>query len=108
MKLGISERINLLGILPTESNYVTLKIVADLKLELSFSEDEIKENEIESHKDGEKVFTIWNQQKAKDKDVSIGEKATDIIVDALKKLDGENKINDQTATLYEKFIINKE
>ena len=108
MKLGISERINLLGILPTESNYVTLKIVADLKLELSFSEDEIKECEIESHKDGEKVFTIWNQQKAKDKDVSIGEKATDIIVDALKKLDGENKINEQTATLYEKFIINKE
>ena len=107
MKLGISERINLLGILPTESNYVTLKIVADLKLELSFSEDEIKEYSIESHQEGEKVFTIWDQSNEKEKDVSIGEKATDIIVDALKKLDSENKINEQTATLYEKFIINK-
>ena len=107
MKLGISERINLLGILPTESNYVTLKIVNDLKSGLSFSEDEIKEYSIESHQEGEKVFTIWNQQKAKDKDVSIGEKATDIIVEALKKLDEDNKITEQTATLYEKFVINK-
>jgi len=107
MKLNISERINLLGILPTESNYVTLKIVTDLKNNLSFSEDEIKEYSIKSHQEGEKMFTVWNQEKAKDKDVNIGEKATDIIVEALEKIDKENKINEQTAILYEKFIINK-
>ena len=107
MKLNISERINLLSILPTESNYITHKIVTDLKIELSFSEDEIKDYSIESHQEGEQAYTIWNQAAAKDKDVSIGEKATDIIVDALKKIDEDNKITEQTATLYEKFVINK-
>ena len=103
MKLNVKQRINLMNILPTETNYATLKIVNDLRSSLSFSEDEFKEFEMRT--EGDMIF--FNPLKDKEIDVLIGEKATDIIVEALNKLDKENKINDNNISLYEKFIINK-
>jgi len=102
MKLNIAERINLMNILPAEANYLTYKIITNLKSDLSFSEKETKDYNIQT-KDS---MVFWDQGKAKDKDVNIGEKATDIIVEALKKLDKEGKITDNNSSLYEKFIIN--
>ena len=103
MKLNVVERINLLGILPAETNYVTFKIVNDLKSNLSFSEDEIKEYEIKF----KEQMVFFNPDKSKDKEIKIGEKATDIIIEALEKLDKENKINENNISLYEKFVITK-
>ena len=103
MKLNTLERINLMGILPTETNYVTYKIVTNLKGELSFSEEEIKEGEIRF----EENMVYFNPAKSKEKEIEIGEKATDIIIEALQNLDKENKINEGNISLYEKFIINK-
>ena len=103
MKLNTLERINLMGILPTETNYVTYKIVNDLKGNLSFSEDELKEYEMKFEND----MVFFNPAKSKDKEIEIGEKATDIIIEALNKLDKENKINNNNISLYEKFVINK-
>ena len=103
MKLNIVERINLMGILPAETNYVTYKIVNDLKGNLSFSEDELKEYEMKFEND----MVFFNPAKSKDKEIEIGEKATDIIIEALNKLDKENKINEHNISLYEKFVINK-
>ena len=103
MKLNVTERINLMGILPAETNYVTLKIVNDLKSELSFSEEELKEYEMRF----EDSMVYFNPVKSKEKEIKIGEKATDIIIEALNKLDKDNKVNDNNISLYEKFIINK-
>lgn len=103
MKLNILERINLMGILPAETNYVTYKIITDLKTELSFSEEEIKKSEMKFKDD----MAFFNPQKAFDKDIEIGEKATDIIIEALNRLDKDNKINESNVSLYEKFVINK-
>lgn len=98
MKLDVRDRITLTGILPAEGTYLTFKILAELKLRLAFSEDELKEFEL-LEKDG-----VISWKKSEDKEVEIGDIASDVIKTALKKLDEAGKINAQNASLYEKFM----
>lgn len=100
MKLSVKERLLLLNILPKESNFLTLRIVRDLQNALSFSEEEVKQFEFKT--EGNKA--IWNQEKEIDKEIQIGEKATDLIIDSLKELDKLKKINMDIYNLYEKFV----
>ena len=90
----------LLAALPTESDFVTFRILMDLKSQVSFSEEEIKDFDIKQN--GGQV--TWDAKKAKNKKFEFGEKAKDIIKSALKKLDETKKINEQNASLYEKFM----
>ena len=106
MKLTLSERFATLKILPAETNFVTLKIVRDLQDSLSLTEKETKEWEVESQvaPDGS-VRTRWNEKGVKaEVEVKIGEKATDVIVDALKELDKTNKLTTEHLSIYEKFV----
>jgi len=100
MKLNVLERMMLLNVLPREGSFVTLKVVADLRDELGFSETE--------HKKYKFVETegrvTWNPAVEQFKEVHIGEKATDVVVDALKKLDEEKKLSLESMSLYEKFV----
>jgi len=105
MKLTISERLILLGVLPKEGNFATLKIIRKLNEELSFNEDEFKKYDIVQ--DGDQVRWDADADAKEQKDISIGEKATDIIVSSLRELDGKNKLNNKHITLYEKFVENK-
>ena len=100
MKLNLFERFIALGILPKEGNFVTLKIIQNLKMSLAPSQEEITEFEIKQ--DG--VNTSWNDKGKEDREIEIGEKATDIIIEALKKLDKEKKLTEQHYTIYEKFV----
>ena len=99
MKFNVLERITLLGILPAEGSYITFKLLANLKSELSFSEVELTELGIKES-DG-KIF--WN--KSEDKEIEIGDKAKEIIKEALKKLDEAGKVNNENAPLYERFML---
>jgi len=101
MELSILERIVLQGLLPQESDFVTFRIIRELKNELSFTEDEFKKFKITQ--DNSQIK--WNSEGQKHlKKVEIGEKATSIIVDAFKKLNEAGKINEDNYLLYEKFI----
>lgn len=103
MDLKVLERIVLLGLLPQEASYLNFKIVTNLKSELSFSEEEQKElNMVE--KEG---MVTWDSEKEKEKYITIGEKATDLIIAELKKLDKDGKINSQNSSLYERFVLGK-
>jgi len=103
MKLSVLERINLLGILPQESNYITMKILGELKTVLSFSEKELKDfNVVQKEIDG-KVRIFWDSKKEKLKEIPIGEQANIIIQNSLKKLDKEGKISEGVFPLFEKF-----
>lgn len=105
MILDISERLTLLTILPHEGDYASLKILNQLRLSLSFTEEEIKEWGIIG--DPEKNMTSWanpNETDSQEAEIPIGEKATDIIVEALKKLDSEKKLPENALEVYEKFI----
>ena len=101
MELGVFDRMILLNILPGEGNFTTLKIVRKMREDLSFSEEEHKALEFKQEDDGR---VQWLTEADKPKEISIGEKATDIIVGVLKKLNDTKKLQDQHYSLYEKFI----
>ena len=101
MKLSVSERLHLLNLipmLPKEGDYTTLRIIRDLQNDTSFSEAEFKETNLRL----EEGLFKWD--KNVDKDVPIGEKATEMIVDTFKKLDEQKKLAMQFIDLYERFI----
>jgi len=100
MNLSVLERLMVLKVLPKEGNFAALKILTNLRLSLSFTEEEIKEWGIVSDVAGGR--TTWNVEGVAE--IPIGEKATDIIVMALKKLDHEKKLAVEDMGIYEKFI----
>ncbi|KKK95907.1 hypothetical protein LCGC14_2668100 [marine sediment metagenome] len=100
MILTVHERILLLQVLPREGNYANMKILNELRMNLSYSEDEQKEWGIDV--DDETQTVSWDENG--EADIPIGEKATGIVIDELRKLDSENKISIQVLPIYEKFI----
>ena len=100
MKLTIQERIMALDILQNVTgNIVNLKIIRDMQMELSFSEAELKDGEIEFGHQG----VTWNNSKAILKDVNLGFKALAILADTLKDLDAKQKLTINHISLYEKI-----
>ncbi len=102
MKLNLGERITTLSILPKESSFATLKIARDLQGVLAPSEEEIKEFEVSQ--EGQQIK--WNAKGVEEKEIEIGEKATDLVVEALKELDTQKKLTARHLTLWAKFIEN--
>lgn len=102
MVLTVKERLLLGGILPKQGDFSTLKIVTKLQLDLSFSEEEHKVLQFVS-KDGMINWNVEEDKKAP-KDIPIGEKATDVVVETLKKLSTEKKLTLEYMSLYEKFV----
>lgn len=109
MKLSISERYILLDLLPKEGTYTTLKILRKLREALSFSEEELQKwgiQEVPQANGG--VAVQWNRSAEDSAEISIGEKASDIIVASLTRMDQESKLTDREYSLYEKFVEGKE
>lgn len=100
MNLSVLERLVTLSVIPKEGDYATLKVINGLRLALSFSEDELAAWEVSSDLTTGK--TTWKTNG--EADIPIGEKATDIIVAALKRLDKEKKLPENAMGIYEKFI----
>jgi len=116
MELGVFERLILLNVLPKEGDFTTLKIVRKLREDLSFTEEEHKvlqfkqAGEVYMDAAGQEkevpLGTVhWKAEGDVPRDIPIGEKATDVIVGTLKKLDKDKKLTDQHFSLYEKFVI---
>jgi len=104
IELTVMERLVLLNILPKEGDFTTIKLLRKLRENLSFDEDEHKK--LNFVQDGGQVR--WNQEALSNKRIQIGEKQSDIIHDALKKLNDEKKLMDEHFSLYEKFVVDRE
>jgi hypothetical protein len=102
MKLDVSERIRLLGILPEKGNLLTLKIVSTLRDDLSFSEKELKDWKIVTTPD-----RITWADGSKEKEVKIGEKAKEIIVNRLKEMDEKEELTIPDINLWDRFVGDK-
>ena len=98
--LKVAERVILMGLLPKEGDYLTYKIVHQLKDNVGFSEEDIKTFNIRQEND----MLLWDKDKEDVKEVEFGEKAMEIVREALEKLNAEKKINEKNITLYEKFM----
>jgi len=104
MKLSVKERLILLGILPPQGDIASLKIVRKLREDLGFSEKEQKKIKliiVPGATDQEGGYR-WDGEI--EKDVEIGEKATDIIVKSLTDLSSKGQLHIDQLDLYEKFV----
>jgi len=100
MEFSVKDRLILLGILPKEGNITTLKIVRNLREELSFNEEEHKLLNFTQNGN----LTNWNLEPAVKKEIEIGEKATDVIVETLKGLDKNKKLHEDHLPLWDLFV----
>ena len=100
MKLSVPERLHLLSVLPMEGNIVNMRVVRVLREQVEFTAEEIELYELKAA--GEQV--TWNVEKIVEVDFTLGTQAMVVIVEALKKLDGENRLTPDTAALYDKFV----
>lgn len=106
MKLLVHERLNLMGILPQEGDFTTLKIVRELRESLSFTEEE--HAELNFQQEGESIkWTMPEDAEMLNKEIEIGKKAEGIIVAALEKLNEDKKLTEQFFSLYEKFCVDE-
>ena len=101
MKLNVLERLTLLGVLQAHvGNFLTLGIVNDTVSILAMTDKEFKKFGIKQV--GEQI--TWNPEGSKEKEIEIGEKATEIIVEDLKKMDQMKKLEQKHFSLYKKFV----
>jgi len=103
LNLNLAERINLMAILPAEGNFITLKVIRELKANLGVKDKEFKTFEI-IQKDNQ---ITWNEKGNEELEFEFGEKATDIIIEQLEKLDRTKKLEDKDFSLFQKFVKNE-
>jgi hypothetical protein len=104
MKLNLLERIigvNVLGEYK-EGNFITFKMIKSLKSKLLVNEKEIEEFNLKLE-DGRYTWNLKGNEEV-EIEITAGEKV--LIKDLLVKLDGENKLNENSVSLYEKFVEN--
>ena len=99
MELNILERFTLLGLLPKEGSFMTLKLIRDLSNKVGFSAEELTEYEITQT--GESVH--WNTKKDKGKSFNFKIKEIELVNEQLKSLDIDKKLTNQHFSIYEKF-----
>ena len=100
MRLNVLERLVALSILPKEGDFATLRILTQMRLSLGFTEEELKVWGITT--DLETNQTRW--QVNGEEEIPFGEKATDILVEALKQKNSSKSLPLMAMSLYEKFI----
>lgn len=99
--LQIGERINLLGLLPSEANLVTLRVVQEMKRKLGISAEEIQKVELKV--DDEKEQVRWNSDKDLPVEMEFNAVEVEIIEKELRKLDKSAKLTERHLSLCEKF-----
>lgn len=106
MELNVAERFALLGVLPQQGNAITLRIIRELQGRLSFTEEELKHYNIQTHTmpDGSARVTWTPELSEEETDVPIGEAATDVIKGELTRLNATNQLHVTMLPLYEKFV----
>jgi len=135
VKLQVAERINLLSILPREGNFIDLKIIRELRENLSFKDEEhgklqfrypwkcpkcgfihqvvtsqvsfVKCPECGSGMQNTGQIT-WNGERAEEVEIEFSNRGFAIISEALEKLNNEKKLTEAHFNLYEKFCAEKE
>lgn len=100
MLLSVPERIIIIGLLPEKGDYSTFRIVADLRMILSFSEEELKEFGIKNA-DGK---AVW--EKSEERELEMSPMQMSLVCEALSAVEKAKEINGTNIGVYEKFMLN--
>ncbi len=113
MKLNIPERVAILQILPDTGDFITLKILRELQKNVGFSEEDHKTFKIKrlnekGEEDPQGNTLRWDPEEAiKEVEIEFGDKAKEIVKEALLKMDKEKKLTPGLFSIYEKFVQDK-
>jgi hypothetical protein len=99
-ELKAKERITLLNVLPVQGDILTLRLITEMRKDLSFSEREHIDLEIKSS--GNAI--TWNSMKDTPKKILYGPIKLKLIQDELKKLNDEKKLTLDHVPLYDLFM----
>jgi hypothetical protein len=104
VQLTVIERFRLLGILPTQGDFATLKIVRKLRETLSLSEEENERFGMQRIEvDGQPAFK-WDDKVPQEAEIEISAMGRNIIVSKLAELSSSKKLTEDLLTVYEKFV----
>ena len=92
----------MLALLPKEGSFDSLKVLHELKMHLSFGEEERGEIGFTTEDGPNGKITRWENDIVKD--VPITKSAARLIEDTLKELDGKKKLPAEAVSVYEKFL----
>lgn len=107
MDLTLKERIVLLGVLPKEGDFKTLKQLRQCRESLAMTDEEIKVLKVVSNpQTGMVNWTEPVEGEPYKADIEIKDSVMELIVDALVQADKQKKLNEDTFDLYEKFVVN--
>jgi len=102
MLFSVKERIILQGILPTQGNIITLKIVQDARTELSFDEGELALLKLVNTEDGRMTWDPVMEPECQ-KEINIGPALLKVIRTELDRLDSESQLPIDAISLWDKF-----
>lgn len=102
MKLSVADRLLLLNILPKEGSLTTIKLMRELREELSFSEEENKKLGFKQEGD----MVLWNFEADLEKEIKISDILKDVIKKTLKELDKSEKLTEAHLGLWDMFVEN--
>ncbi|MCK5606643.1 hypothetical protein KAR91_32375 [Candidatus Pacearchaeota archaeon] len=102
--LTVRQRIDLNGLLPREATLTAIKMIREVREEVSFSDAEHKKIELKYHGNGS---IGWNQLKAKllkKKKIEIPATICSMIKKSLQLLDKQGKLRDEHIDLFDMFV----
>lgn len=107
MNLTVFERLIAIALLPDKGNYVTLRLMRELREKLSFSEEEIakygfRDGDEENGEDPMRTF--WDETVDQNADIEFTSNEHKMISDALNQLDTKRSLTEDHFSLFEKFI----
>jgi len=108
MKLTMTERYAIQNLLPVKEDFLTLKIIRDLKERLSPSEKELKDYGIKQIGNQLVYDNKKIDLKTAEFEIEIGEILINIIRTILKDKNKNKQLHDTEYTIYEKLVINQE
>jgi hypothetical protein len=103
MEFSVYERLALLQVLPSvhqHGSFIKLKTLNGLMEDIGFDETELTEWEI---RQADNARITWNETKAQGKEIETGPVVTELITDALRWLDENERLDRGLLALCEKF-----
>jgi len=108
MLLTARERYRLLDVLPVQESIENLRILHDLKMALSLSEDEMAKYHRRDPDTGKISEFLSAAGLAEEAEIPIGEKAMDICIAALRAASQAKRLTEFHISVYDKFIKKSE
>ena len=106
-KLNMFERLVVMGLLPQQGNFATLRLVTEQNMILGPSDEETVIAGLDTTPEGG-VVAKYGWDKIPEKEFTFKETVLGWIKDALQKLDDEEKLTMEHFRVYEKFMLVKE